>query len=345
MTHLFYTFTDTHFSTNAPMSNTRHKYKRSVPCNFPLTVLLTVLLCLTTISCEEDIPKNENTITVNDNANRSPWQEASRMEIPRLKNSANNMFLVKKAKLRDNGNETFVNYCVEYDKQKKASRWTAFRWDIDNTYDCNCGRAGTFSADMDVPEAYRVGNGTYHGYQRGHMLASEDRQCSRAANSQTFLMTNMHPQIGRFNGYDNAGNYVWLNAEGLIRKLYRGWTRSNNATDTIYVVKGGTIDQNTQILGYTDNSTTTGIIVPKYFYMALLYKNGRSQTQGGYKAIALWIEHREGDTTSGNDIARKYAISIDELEKKTGIDFFCNLPDDIEQIVERSFNLKAWGWD
>jgi endonuclease G len=38
------------------------------------------------------------------------------------------------------------------------------------------------------------------------------------------------------------------------------------------------------------------------------------------------------------------AISIDELEAKTGIDFFCNLPDGIEAEVEASKNLNAWAW-
>lgn len=130
----------------------------------------------------------------------------------------------------------------------------------------------------------------------------------------------------------------------MVRGLYSAWTPAYNSTDTIYAVKGGTIDGSSNILGYTSNSSTDNIIVPRYFYIALLYKTGRSQTQGGYKAIALWIPHREGDTTSGKDIARRYAISIDELEEKTGIDFFCNLPDDIEKIVERSYSLAAWGW-
>ena len=250
----------------------------------------------------------------------------------------------KRARLRDNAKEMFVNFCMEYDQLKKATRWTAFRWDIDNTYDSNCGRTGSFTTDTDVPSQYRVGSGTFRGYQRGHMLASEDRQCSASANSQTFLMTNIHPQLGRFNGYDDNGSYVWVNAEGFVRKLYQGWTRANNATDTIYVVKGGTIDKSTQIMGYTSNNSTSGIIVPKYFYMAMLYKTGKSQTQGGYKAIALWIPHNEGNTTDGKSIAQKYAISIDKLEEYTGIDFFCNLPDHLEKVVEGSCNLAAWGW-
>ncbi len=309
-----------------------------------LSVLSTVCLamCMAT-SCGNDLPKPADDDKVaNENANTSAVPEAMRLEVPRLKGGSLNQFIVKKAKLRDNESRTFVNFCMEYDQGKKASRWTAFRWDIDNTFDSRCGRAGQFSADPDVPQAYRVGSGAYRGYQRGHMLASADRQCSAAANAQTFYMTNMHPQIGRFNGYDDHDSYVWVNAETMVRKLYSGWTSAYNSTDTIYVVKGGTIDDN--VLAYTSNSSTTNIIVPGYFYMALLYKTGRSQTQGGYKAIALWIPHTEGDVTEGKEIAAKYAISIDQLERNTGIDFFCNLPDNIEDVVERSFSTAAWGW-
>lgn len=302
-------------------------------------------ICFFLASCNNAIPEPETPqASVNENANRPDMPEASRTEMPRLKEGTYDQFIVKRARLRDNGNEMFVNFCMEYDQQKKATRWTAFRWDIDNTYDSNCGRTGSFTPDTDVPRQYRVGSGTFWGYQRGHMLASEDRQCSASANSQTFLMTNIHPQLGRFNGYDDNGSYIWVNAEEFVRKLYQGWTRANNATDTIYVVKGGTIDNSTQIMGYTSNNSTSGIIVPKYFYMAMLYKTGKSQTQGGYKAIALWIPHAEGNTTDGKDIARKYAISIDELEEKTSIDFFCNLPDNLEKTVEANFNLAAWGW-
>lgn len=309
-------------------------------------LLLIFAVCISFLSCGNEVPEPSTpTPTVNENANNPGVPEAQRLEIPRLSLGTYDQFIVKKARLRDNNSKLFVNFCMEYDQLKKASRWTAFRWDIDNTYDSNCGRAGDYAADNDVPSQYRVGSGYFRGYQRGHMLASEDRQCSASANSQTFLMTNMHPQFGRFNGYDNNGSYIWVNAEGLVRKLYNGWTRAYNSTDTIYVVKGGTIDDDKyHILGYTSNSTTENIIVPKYFYMALLYKSGKSQTQGGYKAIALWIPHTEGNTTSGKAIAQKYAISIDQLEKNTGIDFFCNLPDHLEETVEKSFNLAAWGW-
>lgn len=334
-----------HGTSSLYLEHTLRMIGRRLPycCLLQLAVISGICLYLT--SCNHDIPEpGTPQQTVNENANQPGMAEVTRMEIPRLKNGAYDQFIVKKAKLRDNDNKMFVNFCMEYDQLKKATRWTAFRWDIDNTYDSNCGRTGEFSIDTDVPSQYRVGSGKFRGYQRGHMLASEDRQCSVSANSQTFLMTNIHPQLGRFNGYDNDGSYVWINTEEFVRKLYKGWTHANNSKDTIYVVKGGTIDKHTHIMGYTSNDNTSGIIVPKYFYMAILYKTGRSQTQGGYKAIALWIPHNEGNTTTGKNIAKKYAISIDKLEENTGIDFFCNLPDNLEKTVEANYNLAAWGW-
>ncbi|MCI7453202.1 MAG: DNA/RNA non-specific endonuclease, partial [Prevotella sp.] len=36
--------------------------------------------------------------------------------------------------------------------------------------------------------------------------------------------------------------------------------------------------------------------------------------------------------------------SIDYLEEQTGLDFFCNLMDNIEDEVEASFRLEDWQW-
>ena len=70
--------------------------------------------------------------------------------------------------------------------------------------------------------------------------------------------------------------------------------------------------------------------------MALLLK-----TNGYYRAIAFWAENENIDR--GNESLKQFAISIDELERRTGIDFFCNLPDDIEENVESSYNTSVWG--
>ena len=88
------------------------------------------------------------------------------------------------------------------------------------------------------------------------------------------------------------------------------------------------------------------MIIPKYFFMALLSKNA-----SGYKALAFWIEHKDYDTDYPKDVQGNYNLSsyvtnIRELETLTGIDFFCNLDDETENHVETLGveNIKsAWG--
>ena len=71
--------------------------------------------------------------------------------------------------------------------------------------------------------------------------------------------------------------------------------------------------------------------------VTFLYKN-----DNGYRALAFWFEHTNNDIPSSARLS-DYVISIDELEEKTGIDFFCNLPDDIENQKESNVALSAWG--
>jgi len=100
------------------------------------------------------------------------------------------------------------------------------------------------------------------------------------------------------------------------------------------VVKGGTIDKEDQIRGYISNDLSKPI--PKYYYMALLFKKGDS-----FKAIAFWMEHTDNKPAKTIKLV-DYALSIDELEEKTGIDFFPSLNDNLENALEATYSTKAW---
>ncbi len=277
-------------------------------------------------SCSSDNDDNTNPSTVNTNANPpGQYPEASRLEMPHLKGGVANMFLVKKL------SSGAVNYCIEWSLAKKAQRWTAFRWDSTNSGGY-VKREDEFVEDYDIPEVYRTTYNHYRGsgYTRGHICASADRWNSLEANRQTFLYSNMQPQLYSFNGG------IWANLEMKVRS----WN-TEAARDTLYVCKGGTIDKEEQILEYARKGTALQLVVPKYFFMAVLCKN-KNTTNGGYKAIGFWLEHRSFYDDEKN--LSPYIVSIDELEKLTGIDFFCNLPDQIENQVEAQVVRNAWGF-
>ena len=54
-----------------------------------------------------------------------------------------------------------------------------------------------------------------------------------------------------------------------------------------------------------------------------------------YKAIGLLFEHENGESQT-------QVCSIDHLEEFTGIDFFCNVPDKVEETVEKQYTPSSW---
>lgn len=266
-----------------------------------------------------DTNVNRNVVTAN-----AP-KEVTRLEFPKLSTS-NSIVIVHKT------DGYGVTYSVEWDYEKKSQRWSCYAMTNTSTSG-GAGYNSPFEEDPDLPTAMRFAdtNAMYtgSGFTRGHICPSADVQCSKEANHQTFYYTNMQPQYWNFNAGDGYEG-IWVKMENYVRKIANGLKDHNGYTDTLYICKGGTIDD-ANILMRVKNQ----LIVPKYFYMALLVKNS-----SGYKAMAFWAEHV--NATAPNAKLADYAITIDELERKTGIDFFCNLPDETENHVESTLSLKSW---
>lgn len=276
----------------------------------------------------EDGPNVNKNVVTDDEA-------VSRLEFPRLKDDGNSVVIVYRT-----SNKTYdpdrVNFAVEWDCEKKAQRWSC--------YQMHQGYYGTYSRVVDgyMNDTQNLPEGSYwtddyyygSGFEHGHICPNADRKYSYDANYQTFYLTNMQPQYHKFNGYTSSGadqgEGLWVRMEEKVRN----WT-PKNSTDTLYVCKGGTIDREDQIIKRINGK----LIVPKYFFMACLMKNSQ-----GYRAVGFWAEQKSNEWRDDQPLS-DFAVTIDELEELTGIDFFCNLPDDIENYVENHFSTKAWGLD
>lgn len=284
------------------------------------TFLLLLIGAVTTTSCGDD----DDGIIFGGGGSATPASGtlsadyAKRLEVPALKSG--NVFVHHSTLY---GKDSVMTYCLEYDPAANHSRWVAFRFDA-VTSQKNVGRIDAWADDPKLPSSMRVGAGTFWGYNRGHLCASADRMLSREANAQTFYMSNMSPQTTEFNGG------IWLDLEGHIQTL----ARTSGFADTIYVVKGGTITTD-KILGTTTSSGSKSIRVPKYYFVALLRVKNNT-----YNAIGFLLEHRAYSSDELN--LSSYALSIDELETETGIDFFHNLPDVVENAVESTIDLASW---
>ena len=223
------------------------------------------------------------------------------------------------------GGDSVMTYCLEYDTLKHHSRWVAFRFDgLTRSIDSN--RMDPWADDPSLSYKHWIGAGTFQGGVRGHICASHDRRYSQEANNQTFYMTNMSPMQ-----YDFNGDY-WTKFESYVQDL----GRSTSFADTLYIVKGGTI-RDGQTNGTARSSAGKSVVIPKYYFIAMLKVHS-----GKYSAIGFWVEHkdygRKGTMTDVSDAA----MTIDKLEKNAGIDFFPNLPDNIETSVEASMSKSDW---
>ena len=253
-------------------------------------------------------------IAQNVNKNTS---KALRLECPALSTDTNCIY-------REYWTGDTLTFAYEYNCSLRANVWVAFQMHPGNADIVTYRYTGDFVADDSIPEAYQVKPTEYTAkkFDCGHICASADRFYSRAANKQTFICgSNSHPQ------YKKHNVMTWKRIENhLQNKLNLNYFR-----DTLYVVKGATI-YDPLTLGKNSDS----LIVPGYWFCAILCVK-----DGEYKAGAFLTKHT--NTRYSVFHIRDRMISIDSLEAFTGYDFFCNLPDSIEDAVEAVCDTTQWG--
>ena len=305
------------------------KYTQAIP---PL--LYALLLCLYT-GCKPEQKATGLTTSRNHNANSQTY--AQRLETPHL--DSNNIFNCYTTSFE--GKET-TTFSIEYDKEKRHAKWVAYT--IDKTTAQKNWKRGDwekgdpFRTDPLLPQSIRIGHAEHRNdqYDRGHLCASEDRVYSQDANAQTFYYSNISPQLKAFN---QRG--PWHELEKKVREWGGCEKEVSPLGDTLYIVKGGTIrdgeyyDSRGQYGKVINNPRKmNGIVVPAHYFVALISQKGNT-----YTGISFYLDHKEYDDDYN---LADHAISIDQLEGLTGIDFFCNFPDNMEENIESECNPSYW---
>lgn len=154
------------------------------------------------------------------------------------------------------------------------------------------------------------------GYDRGHLAPAADMVWSATAMAESFYYSNMSPQNPGFN------RGIWKKLEELVRI----WAVENEA---LYIATGPVLSGSLLSIG------PNKVSVPKYYYKVILdYKAPE------IKSIGFILENK-----NSNQPLQTYAVSIDSVEKFTGIDFFVSLPDEQEEVIEKKICLPCWSWD
>ena len=204
-------------------------------------------------------------------------------------------------------------YSLQYNETHEQADWVAYRLDI-SELDSKTKRTNKFLEDTMVVTGTAT-NADYirSGYDKGHLAPAADMAWNEQAMRESFYLSNISPQLPGFN------RGVWKDLEEQVR----AWAKEYNS---LYIATGPYFAGNDSVIG--ENKVS----IPTHFYKAVLIYNDTIQ-----QAVAFYLPHKKI-----NDTFYKYIITVDELEKSTGIDFFSSLPDRIERRLESRIDTLFW---
>lgn len=200
------------------------------------------------------------------------------------------------------------DYSFSYNESCLVSDWVAYPLYDDFSKNRVNRENSAWVKDPFLKTQANVSSGvSTRGYDRGHQIPSSDRSGGAMTNQHTFYCSNVTPQLHDFNGR------IWEKLESAVR----GWSASSNGTDSLYVVTGCVADATCPTVKDHDGNA---VAVPKAYYKALL-----RLSKGEYIGAGFYLEHK-AEIADGD--YKDYAMSLKELEAKTGMTFFVNLPAD-----------------
>ena len=206
-----------------------------------------------------------------------------------------------------------THYTFSYSEAHEQAEWVAYELtasEVNGSYD----RTDNFRRDPEVETGSpSLADFKGSGYDRGHLAPAGDMTFSQTAMSESFYLSNMTPMEAGFN------RGIWRVLESQVRD----WASSNGS---VYVVTGGILSGSYRDIGPND------VTVPSHYYKVVL-----DYDRGDSKAIAFILPNRKGTKS-----LQEYAVSIDVVEQRTGIDFFHELPDNIENKLEGSVSTDEW---
>jgi endonuclease G len=182
----------------------------------------------------------------------------------------------------------------------------------DDSVGVDIGRHSSFYPDRDIPEEYRTQPEDYlnTGYDKGHQAPSAAIDFSKNANRETFALSNVTLQEPKLN------RQAW----GKLEDLERDWTKTKGK---LYVVTGP--------LYSSRPKKVNGIPVPSKFYKVIYSFDAD-------KAIGFIFPN---DPVANKNLWR-YAMSVQEVEEKTGLKFFSKFSEKKQKKLKETVDKNWW---
>ena len=209
-----------------------------------------------------------------------------------------------------------TGFTLSFNREHNNPNWAAWELTADEAKG-TLPRANDFEPDPKLPENHQVTYADYtrSGYDRGHMVPAADMKWDSKAMNDCFYMSNICPQTHTL----NAGG--WETLESACRR----WAKQEGS---VYIVCG-------PVYKGTKHKTIgkdLKVTVPEGFFKVVL-----SMREGEEKAIGFYYANSNAKQTM-----EQTATTVDEIEALTGMDFFVNIDDHLEERIESTFSLKLW---
>ena len=208
-----------------------------------------------------------------------------------------------------------TGFALVYNEPHEQADWVAYELTAEETLK-SFERGDVFMRDPLVSTGTADETDYLHsGYDRGHLAPAADLGFSLSSMAESFYYSNMSPQLPAFN------RGVWKRLETQAR----GWAKQYGAVE---LVTGPVLTPGLPSIG------PNKVSVPRLYYKVVL-----DYRLPEHKAIGFVLPN------AGSSLPiNHYAVTVDSVERLTGLDFFSKLPDVQEQKLEAGLCLPCWTW-
>lgn len=205
-----------------------------------------------------------------------------------------------------------TGYTLHYNPQHKQADWAVYQLTRSRT-EGKSSAPESYRPDPEVTAGAAPGDLQGTGFDRGLLVPAGHLRWSKTAAAEAYLMSNVSPMKTAFR------KGLWAELEEMIRIR-------TVVDEELYIVVGPVLK------GALTPAGKSGVTAPQQFFAAIL-----DNREPGIKAVGFILP---------NGPAKKplmaHAVSVDEVERVTGLNLFANLPDQVETVFEAKYDPSQW---